>query len=158
MSASHLASVLGRLPSGLFIVTARRDGDDETGMLASWIMQAGFDPPMITVALHKDRLLARWLAMGTPFTVNLLADDQQRLVAHFGRGFEEAEPAFDGLKVSRNSSGAVVLDGTIGYLECEPTGHIDSADHRIFLARVISGRLADGERPMVHIRRNGLKY
>ncbi|HEY2147465.1 MAG TPA: flavin reductase family protein [Pirellulales bacterium] len=157
MSASHLASVLGRLPSGLFIVTARRDGD-ETGMLASWIMQAGFEPPMITVALHKDRLLARWLATGTPFTVNLLADDQQRLVAHFGRGFEEAEPAFDGLKVSRSPSGAVVLDGTIGYLECEPTGHIDSADHRIFLARVVLGYLSDGERPMVHIRKNGMKY
>ena len=64
MTASHIASVLGRLPSGLFILTARR-GADETGMLASWIMQAGFDPPMITVAaLHKDRLLARWLTDG----------------------------------------------------------------------------------------------
>jgi flavin reductase (DIM6/NTAB) family NADH-FMN oxidoreductase RutF len=157
VSASHLSSVLGRLPSGLFIVTAHRDGE-ETGMLASWIMQAGFDPPMITVALHKDRLLARWLSAKTPFAVNLLADDQNRLVGHFGRGYEAGEPAFDGLEVSRSPSGAAVLEGTIGYLECEPTGHIDSADHRIFLARVVSGHLSDGERPMVHIRKNGLKY
>jgi flavin reductase (DIM6/NTAB) family NADH-FMN oxidoreductase RutF len=148
---------LGRLPSGLFIVTARHDAE-ETGMLASWIMQAGFEPPMITVALHKDRLLARWLSTGTPFTVNLLADDQKRLVAHFGRGFEEGESAFDGLEFIRSPSGAAVLEGTIGYLDCEPAGHIDSADHRIFLARVVSGRLSDGERPMVHIRKNGLKY
>jgi len=157
VKASHLASVLGRLPSGLFVLTARR-GTGETGMLASWIMQAGFDPPMITVALHKDRLLARWLSMGTPFVVNLLADDQRRLVAHFGRGFEDGESAFDGLKVIRSPAGAAVLEGTIGYLECEPIGHIDSTDHRIFLARVISGNLSDGERPMVHIRKNGLKY
>jgi flavin reductase (DIM6/NTAB) family NADH-FMN oxidoreductase RutF len=148
---------LGRLPSGLFIVTARRDAD-ETGMLASWIMQAGFDPPMITVALHKDRLLARWISTGTPFAVNLLADDQKHLVGHFGRGFEEGNAPFGGLEVCRSPSGAAVLEGTIGHLECEPTGHIDSADHRIFLARVISGHLSDGERPMVHIRKNGLKY
>jgi flavin reductase (DIM6/NTAB) family NADH-FMN oxidoreductase RutF len=157
VTASHIATVLGRLPSGLFILTARR-GAEETGMLASWIMQAGFDPPMITVALHKDRLLARWLAAGAAFAVNLLADDQKPLVAHFGRGFEEGEPAFDGLDVGRSPSGAPVFTGTMGYLECEPTGHIDSADHRVFLARVTSGHLSNGERPMVHIRRNGLKY
>lgn len=157
MTPSHLAAVLGRLPSGLFVLTARR-GAEETGMLASWIMQAGFDPPMITVALHKDRPLAKWLTAGTPFTVNLLSDDQRPVVAHFSRGLEEGEPAFEGMELGRTSAGAPVLTGTIGYLECEPSGHIDSADHRIFLARVTSGHLADGHRPMVHIRKNGLKY
>ncbi|MBI3469346.1 MAG: flavin reductase family protein, partial [Planctomycetes bacterium] len=35
-----IGPILGRLPSGVFILTAR-DGTDETGMLASWVMQAG---------------------------------------------------------------------------------------------------------------------
>lgn len=157
MTAPHLASVLGRLPSGLFVVTARRE-DDETGMLASWIMQAGFEPPMITIALHKDRLLARWLAMGSPFVVNVLAEDQRSLVGHFGRGFDEGEPAFDGLEIARSASGAAVLPGAVGYLECEPTGHVDSEDHRVFLARVTAGHSSSAARPLVHIRKNGLKY
>jgi len=122
------------------------------------VMQAGFEPPMITVALHKDRLLARWLAEGTAFTVNLLAQEQRSLLAHFARGFEEGEPAFEGLEVERASSGAPVLSGTVGYLECEPVGHLDSADHRIFLARVIAGHLNDGRRPLVHVRKSGMKY
>lgn len=157
MNLSPIAAVLGRLPSGLFVLTARCE-DEETGMLASWVMQAGFEPPAITVALHKDRVLARWLATGTPFTVNLLAQEQRPLLAHFARGFEEGEPAFDGLEVERVSNGTPVLADTVGYLECEPTGHLDSADHRIFLARVVGGHLNEGRRPLVHVRKNGMKY
>ncbi len=127
-------------------------------MLASWVMQAGFEPPMITIALHQERPLARWLAARTPFVLNLLAEDQRSLVGHFGRGFEDGEPAFDGLAISRSPTGAVVLEGTIGYLECEPAGHVDSADHRVFLARVTGGHSASKSRPLVHIRKNGLKY
>ena len=32
------AAALGRIPSGLFVVTACR-GDDATGMLASWVQR-----------------------------------------------------------------------------------------------------------------------
>jgi flavin reductase (DIM6/NTAB) family NADH-FMN oxidoreductase RutF len=127
-------------------------------MLASWVMQAGFEPPMITVALHKERLLARWLLEGTAFTVNLLSQDQRSLLAHFGRGFEEGEPAFETLDVERASNGAPVITGTVGYLECAPVGHLESGDHRIFLASVDDGHFHDGRRPLVHVRRNGLKY
>jgi flavin reductase (DIM6/NTAB) family NADH-FMN oxidoreductase RutF len=152
-----LAAVLGRLPSGLFILTARRD-DRETGMLASWIMQAGFDPPMLTVALGMDRVLGRWLAGGTKFAVNVLADDQRPMLGHFGRGFEEHQPAFDGIEVRRPTHGIPVLAGTVGSLICEPQSHIDSGDHRIFLARIVSGHLDSDRPPLVHVRKNGLKY
>jgi flavin reductase (DIM6/NTAB) family NADH-FMN oxidoreductase RutF len=113
---------------------------------------------MITVALHEDRVLARWLAEGTPFTVNLLSQEQRPLLAHFGRGFEEGEPAFEGLEIERTSNGAPALAGTVGYLECEPSGHLDSGDHRVFLARVTAGHFNEGRRPLVHVRRNGMKY
>ena len=34
---------LGRLPSGLYVLTAGR-GAAATGMLASWVQQVGFEP------------------------------------------------------------------------------------------------------------------
>jgi flavin reductase (DIM6/NTAB) family NADH-FMN oxidoreductase RutF len=140
----------------LFVLAARR-GDEEDGMLASWVMQAGFEPPMISIALRKDRRLAEWLAAGTPFVLNVLADDQLSLVRHFSR---ERPPgkAFSGLPLERTATGLPLLDGVVGFLECEPAGKIDSGDHHVFLARVVAGRLATGARPLVHIRKNGLKY
>jgi flavin reductase (DIM6/NTAB) family NADH-FMN oxidoreductase RutF len=156
LSPSQLASVLGRLPSGLFVLTARR-GDEEEGMLTSWVMQAGFEPPMISVALRKDRPMAAWLAKGTPFVLNLLAEEQLSLVRHFGR---ERQPgtAFAGVPTSRTHGGLPLIDGSVGYLECEPAGKIESGDHFVFLARVVAGHLTNGAKPLVHIRKNGLKY
>ena len=45
-----MAAALGRIPSGLFIVTWR-DADDapDRGMLASWVMQGGFAPPILDI-------------------------------------------------------------------------------------------------------------
>jgi flavin reductase (DIM6/NTAB) family NADH-FMN oxidoreductase RutF len=156
LSPSQLAAVLGRLPSGLFVLSARR-GDDDDGMLTSWVMQAGFEPPMISIALRKDRRLAGWLADGTPFVLNLLAEEQLSLVRHFGRQ-RAAGKVFAGLPLHRTAAGLPALDGTVGYLECEPAGKIDSGDHCVFLARVQAGHLSGGTRPLVHIRKNGLKY
>src|SRR5947208_4442610 len=93
-----LAAALGRVPSGLFVLTAR-DGARETGMLASWVQQCSFAPPQLTAALSKDRWVLDWLADDTTFAVNVLGEGQKQLVAHFGKGFGPGEPAFEGLEV-----------------------------------------------------------
>ncbi|MEX2186136.1 MAG: flavin reductase family protein [Pirellulales bacterium] len=158
---SDIASILGRVPSGIFILTVRR-GAQETGMLASWVMQAGFEPPMVTVAVKQGRYVADWLDAGADagaaFALNVVAEDDKQLLKHFGRGFEPGQPAFEGVAISRTERGTPVLDAAIGFLECVATGHVDSTDHRVFLARVESGQLVRDAPPMVHVRKSGLNY
>jgi flavin reductase (DIM6/NTAB) family NADH-FMN oxidoreductase RutF len=154
---SGLAAVLGKVPSGLFILTVRHD-DQETGMLASWVMQAGFEPPMVSVAVKQGRYVEQWLSGGSPFVLNALGENHKSLLSHFGRGFEPGEAAFNGLNVVRTAGGIPALADTLGYLECRPKGHVDSSDHRVFLAEVTAGTLASDVSPYVHIRKNGLKY
>jgi flavin reductase (DIM6/NTAB) family NADH-FMN oxidoreductase RutF len=159
---SSLARVLGRIPSGLYILTisCARDGQEplETGMLASWVMQAGFDPPMVTVVVRKGRFVADWLAKGYPFVLNLLADDDKALMRHYGKGFEPGQPAFTGVELQRDPRGVPVLNDALGHLECEVVGKIDSGDHHVFMAKVIGGHLAVDEAPAVHIRKSGTHY
>src|SRR4051812_36801885 len=69
---SGLSQALGRVPSGLYILTACRDGK-ATGMLASWVQQAGFDPPMVTVAVNRDRYVGDWIAHSGRFALNQVA-------------------------------------------------------------------------------------
>ena len=47
-----IGKVLGRIPSGIFVLTVKHDGR-ATAMLASWVQQAAFAPPAISVALAK---------------------------------------------------------------------------------------------------------
>ena len=56
MNIEGIGAALGKIPSGVFIATSIQDGE-EVGMLASFVEQAGFNPPMITVAIGVDRRL-----------------------------------------------------------------------------------------------------
>ncbi len=150
--------MLGRVPSGIFILTVGV-GDKATGMLSSWVMQAGFKPPMISVAVKLGRFVCDWLSEGQPFVLNQVGDSQSHFLKHFGKGFEPGSPAFQGLAVKHCPRGVPILADAIGHLECEPAGHTDSGDHRVFLAKVVRGTLHDPDtNPMIHIRKSGANY
>jgi flavin reductase (DIM6/NTAB) family NADH-FMN oxidoreductase RutF len=152
-----LLHALGRVTSGIYILTIGQ-GDRATGMLASWVMQAGFEPPMVTVAVRKGRYVAEWLAAGEPFVLNVVGEGQKHLLRHFGRGFEPGEPAFDGVEVRSASNGVPLLAESLSFLECLPASHVDSGDHHVFLANVTAGAMLSELSPMVHIRKTGAHY
>ena len=137
-SASHdhsYLSILGKVPSGIYILSAKH-GDDVTGMLASWVMQAGFDSPMVTVS-----------------------EEGKKLLGHFGRGFEPGVPAFENLSCSHHETGVVLLEeGVIGHFVCIPKAYVESGDHLIVVAEVIDGKSLNETRPMVHVRKRGDTY
>jgi flavin reductase (DIM6/NTAB) family NADH-FMN oxidoreductase RutF len=159
MDEAHrqLAAALGRIPSGLFILTARWD-DAESGMLASWVQQCAFEPPHISVALKRDRPLSPWLNEGASFTLNILDDSQTDMIAHFGRGFALHEPAFEGLELERLESGGPVLREALAYLECRVRGRYPVCDHELFVAEVVGGQMLNEGQPMVHTRKSGFHY
>lgn len=154
---SPWAAPLGRVPSGIFILTVRH-GDLETGMLASWVQQAGFEPPMVTVAVKQGRYVAQWLQDGAAFALNLVGAGETRFLKHFGRGFEPDQAAFEGLEVARTDADVPYLTEAAGYLACQPRQHLNSGDHCIFLAEVTAGAMLNDQEPMVHVRKSGLRY
>src|SRR5437588_2323092 len=103
-----LMAALGRVPSGLFVLTVGRGGR-ETGMLASWVQQCSFDPPQISLAVKPGRLAADLLTDGAAFGLNILGAGQTDLLKHFGKGFGSGEPAFTGLDVYHTAEGVPVL-------------------------------------------------
>lgn len=157
-----LAAALGRIPSGLFVVTWRAEGGDR-GMLASWVMQAGFDPPLVTVAVAPSRGLFKAVESGSPFVVNVLAENQRPLLARFGKPAAAGENPFEGLAIGRSGCGAATIEGAAAWLECIPlpsptAGAALSGDHAIVVARVESASAAADLAPLVHLRKNGLRY
>lgn len=148
-----IAAALGRIPSGLFVV-AWREGDADRCMLASWVMQAGFEPPQVSVAIAASRDLLGALGRGQPFAISTLAESQRSLLARFGK---PAGDPFADLDVRRTASGAAVLADAAAWLDCRPTARAAHGDHVVVLAEVTEAG-GSGTEPAVHIRRNGLKY
>ena len=111
-----IGPVLGRIPSGVFILTASDGNGHETGMLASWVQQAAFEPPMVTVVVNSKRFLNDWLQQEPKVALSLIGETRTEFLKHFGRGFEADQPAFEGLNISRGSNGLPILADAIGYL------------------------------------------
>jgi len=155
--AKPLLAALGRIPSGLFVVTVRH-GEAETGMLASWVQQCSFQPPQVSVAIRRDREVTGWLTPEAPFAVNILEAGQTDMIVHFGRGFALGEPAFEGLEVGRPDEAPPVLLDALAYLECRVAARYPAGDHDLFVGRVVTGRVLDEGQPMVHVRKSGLHY
>jgi len=151
------AAALGRIPSGLFILTVKSP-HGETGMLASWVQQCSFDPPQITAAIKKGRYVLDWLSEGTAFAVNVLPEETKAFLKHFGKGFEPGEDAFVGWDVQRDGESASVLLAAHAYLNCRVVGHLDAGDHALILGRVIDGKVLSDAKPATHVRRSGATY
>ena len=96
----NLATALGRIPSGVFILTLARDAI-ETGMLASWVQQCSFKPPMISFVVQRGRAIADLLTKDTVVTLNILEAAQTDMIAHFGKGFAPTDDAFQGIDIRR---------------------------------------------------------
>ncbi len=151
------AAALGRIPSGLFILTARR-GVEETGMLASWVQQCSFEPPLVMAALRRGRVLEAWLHPGDRFVLNILDDSQTDMIVYFGRGIAPGADVFGSLSLERTPDGTAVLTESLAFLDCKVEATYPSGDHEILVARVAGGRMLSESKPMVHIRKSGLHY
>jgi len=162
-----IGAALGRIPSGLFVVTWRGEQDAagaaDRAMLASWIMQGGFVPPLITVAVGATRDLLAAIDQCTPFVVNVLGESQRSLVGRFGKPAAPGEDPFADVVVNRSPSGAAVIADAIAWLECQAVTQAGGTggqmgDHVIILARVLAAGTGPEQAPLVHVRKNGLRY
>jgi len=156
-----LTPILGRVPSGVFILVAGDGNGRKTGLLASWIQQASFEPPQVTVAVNKSRYLVDWLQAGSLVTINQIAKGENSLFKHFGKGFDPDADAFDGVDRLDGPSGLPLLKAAMSSMEGVVSGQMESGDHMIFLV-TLTNALAHRDPaqfdPFVHVRKNGFSY
>ena len=151
-----LKLALGRIPSGLYAVGAVHEGR-RMGMLCSFVEQAGFEPPMISIALGADRPLRQVLEQGELFSVNILGTEDKALLAAFAGAREE--DLFAPFELIENGHGLPQLAGALAWLACRPTGSVVAGDHVVYVAEVVEGCLhREVGEPMIRVRKNGLSY
>lgn len=153
---SRVGPALGKISSGIYITTAWRDARP-LGMLSSFVEQAGFEPPMLSLAVGKGRALLDALDPGATFGVNVVSRGGARLLKPFSSP-DVADP-FAAIAWSEGPAGIPRLDDAMAVLACVVRGSMDAGDHVLLLAEVVDGQLIDPEAdPMVRVRSNGFSY
>ena len=156
---SDLDKAMGRLSGGLYIITATK-GDVSSAMLASWVSQASFEPPGLTIAVAKDRAIESLMQVGDRFILNILEEGEyQTLMKHFLKRFKPGADRFAGVNTQTANNGSPILNDALAYLECEVSSRMECSDHWIVYSKVDLGRVSNPEGlTAVHHRKVGNHY
>jgi flavin reductase (DIM6/NTAB) family NADH-FMN oxidoreductase RutF len=153
-----IGKALGRVPSGVYVLTAAHDGT-ATAMLASWVQQAAFAPPSVSVAIAKGRSIADMIRASRQFALSIIARDDTTLMKKYARGLTDGENPFAGVRTRPGSLGLPILTDALAYLECRLVRACDfGADHELFLAEVVAGAMLRDGYAFAHQRGNGFHY
>ncbi len=161
---NELDKALGRITGGLYVVTASQKKEHSkrsSAMIASWVSQASFNPPGLTVAVAKDRAIEALMQVGDQFVINVLNENNyQPLLRHFLKRFPPGADRFSGINILENvAKGGPVLADALAFLDCRVEKRLEGPDHWIIYAIVEQGNVANAEaNTAVHFRKVGNHY
>lgn len=145
---SSLAELFGRITHGVYVIGVAA-GERRNAFTAAWVMQTSFDPPMVALSINPAHASFRLLERGRNFTVNVLADDQLDLAAHFGRPASADKLA--GLNWRPAPGGAPILQDALAWLDCRLDAITDAGDHRLVTGVATGGSIQRaGSQPLLY--------
>jgi len=154
---SPLAQALGRIPTGLYVVTTLAEGRP-LGFVGSLLMQVGFVPPSVCVAVANGRDHLAAIRNRGRFAISVLDGASQNLMGAFFKRYPPGASPFDALEHRPSPTGLPLLGAALAWFECKVSGEHATGDHVVLFGTVEHGEcLRDGE-PAVRLRTNGLDY
>lgn len=152
-----IGRALGRIPSGVFVLTARHE-TQVSAILASWVQQTSFEPPAISVAVAKGRPIAELIRASNRLAVSVVPNEDKSLMKHYAR-LKPGEDPFAGVSTRPSPSGVPILSDALAFLDCELLQVCDfGGDHELFVARITAGELLREGTAFAHQRGNGFHY
>lgn len=149
-----LAQALGRIPTGLYIITTR-DGEQPLGLVGSFVMQVGFEPPTLVVAIGEGRDHLAAIRSSGRFAVSVLDESSASLMGAF---FSKDGSPFDSLDHEDSPGGMPVFTKALAWLDCRVSGEHSTGDHVSMFGTIEAARLLRPGDPSIHLRSNGLSY
>ncbi|MEH2056934.1 MAG: diflavin flavoprotein [Nostoc sp.] len=159
LPATTVEQAVGRIVGSLCVLTAK-EGDRSSAMLASWVAQASFNPPGLTIAVAKDRAVETLTHTGNKFVLNILKEGNHLgLMKHFLKPFGPGQDRFADVAAQETESGSPILTDALAYLECSVQNRMESGDHWLVYATVESGKVLDTDGvTAVHHRKSATHY
>jgi flavin reductase len=144
-------AVLGRFATGVAVMTTLAGGEPH-GMTANAITSVSLEPPLVLVCVERATTMARRVTAGGIFALTFLAADQADLSARFADPERpDGREQFDGLTTATAATGAPVLVGGVGWVDCRVWAVHDGGDHLIVVGEVVALEGGEGE-PLLYYR------
>lgn len=127
-------NAMSQFCTGVVIVTGISDSRP-VGFAAQSFVSQSLSPPLVSISPSRTSTTWPLLRDARRFGINILGADQHGLCMAFARSGGDKFAQFGW---STSAAGTPVLDGVLGFVECELEAEHDAGDHTIVLARVLA--------------------
>jgi 3-hydroxy-9,10-secoandrosta-1,3,5(10)-triene-9,17-dione monooxygenase reductase component len=150
---ARFRTVLGRFASGVTVIAAQT-AEGPVGMTCQSFSSVSLEPPLVMFCPAKTSRAWPLMQRAGFFCVNILAAGQADVsTAMATKGTDK----FDGIEWRPASTGAPLLNGVVGYVDCTVHSVHEAGDHYVVLGRVRelgfgTGHDADAQAPLLYFR------
>lgn len=146
----ELRALLGRYPTGVSVVTVDADGQ-RLGLTLGSFVGLSLEPPLVGFAVSTEAAMHELLREAGGCAISLLAAGQDWLAQHFARGVPPIAMWHD-IATEPGASGAPLLVGALGWLECALANEVPVGTHTFFVCDVRRVELGVDAPPLVRVR------
>ena len=132
-------TAMGNFCTGVVIATGLYE-DQPVGFAAQSFVSLSLDPPLIALCPGKQSSSWPKLRDSGSFCINILASDQKPVCDAMAQSGGDKFAQFNW---SAASSGSPILEGIIGFVDCDLEAEHDAGDHTIAVGRVREFALLD---------------
>ncbi len=135
----------------MYIIGSKKD-EKINGQIANTVFQISSEPPTVAVSINKQNLTHEFIEASKVFAVSILSvEAPMTLIGKFGFKTGRDTDKFADTQYRLAGSGApIVLEATVGFMDCEVISRADAGTHTIFIGKIVDCEiLGDGE-PMTY--------
>jgi flavin reductase len=133
--ADELRGLLGRFPTGIAVVTVDAEGQ-QLGVTVGSLVGLSLEPPLVGFSISRQAAMHELLRQAGGCAISLLAAGQEWLAEHFARGVPPIA-MWHGVATEPAASGAPLLAGAVGWLECRVADEVAAGTHTLFVCDVL---------------------
>jgi flavorubredoxin/flavin reductase (DIM6/NTAB) family NADH-FMN oxidoreductase RutF len=156
-TADRTEQAISRITGSLCVITTHRFDSDQA-LMTSWVSQATFTPPGLTIAVPMSHAEATLPTIGSQFVLNILKEGRN-VRRYFLKPTMPGENRFAAIATHSATNGCLILDEALAFLECTVQNRMECGDHWLIYATVDNGKLLEtvGVTAVQH-RKSGTYY
>lgn len=140
-----------KLCYGVYIISSKKE-DKLNGQIANTAFQITSEPATVAISINKQNLTHEYIEASRVFTVSILSKEApMTLIGNFGFKSGRDTDKFKDIQYRTGITGApIVLDHTVGFMECEVLSSTDVGTHTIFIGKVVECDVVSDAEPMTY--------
>ena len=121
-------------------------------MTLNWATQVALEPKLLAVSVQSSAVTHELIEDGRVFALSILKRDDRTVVRKFVKPVGPTEVDVDEsgtgtmreISVRSDLTGAPVLEGAVGWLDCELRQTIALGSHSLFIGEIVSSGFGEG--------------